>query len=286
MNPVFWAAAFLAATATGIAPERAALAAHAFRDCSDCPSMIAIPPGRFRMGSPPQEAGRNEAEGPVHEVVMEHGFAIGQFDVTLAEFRTFAHATAYQSDSQKCDWRAPKTKGILLRQAANEPVVCVNWDDAQAYVVWLGARTGKPYRLPSEAEWEYAARAGSTTSRPWGETLSRDEANYGSDACCGAFASGKDRWLYTSPVGAFRPNRFGLYDVLGNVWQWTQDCGSEGYAGAPVDGSAWLSGDCDFRMVRGGAWFQAPGSLRSASRAADKADRRIGDIGFRVARSL
>jgi formylglycine-generating enzyme required for sulfatase activity len=107
MNPVFWAA-FLAATATGIAPARAAVASHAFRDCSDCPSMIAIPPGRFLMGSPPQEAGRNEAEGPVHEVVVEHGFAIGQFDVTLAEFRIFASATTYQPYDQKCDWRAPK----------------------------------------------------------------------------------------------------------------------------------------------------------------------------------
>ena len=285
MNSVF-RAAFLAATATGIAPASAAVASHVFRDGSDCPSMIAIPPGRFLMGSPPQEAGRNEAEGPVHEVVMEHRFAIGQFDVTLAEFRIFARSTTYQPDDQKCDWRAPKSKGVLLRQAANEPVVCVNWNDAQAYVAWLGTRTGKPYRLPSEAEWEYAARAGSTTSRPWGETLSRDDANFGTDACCGAFASGKDRWLYTSPVGAFRPNRFGLYDVLGNVWQWTQDCGSESYAGAPGDGSAWLSGDCDFRMVRGGGWFQAPESLRSASRAADKADRRISDIGFRVARAL
>ena len=285
MNPVFWAA-LLAATATGIALARPADASHVFRDCPECPSMIAIPPGRFLMGSPPQEAGRNEVEGPVHEVVIEHGFAIGRFDVTLAEFRVFARATTYQPDDQKCDWRSPKSKGVLLRQAENEPVVCVNWNDAQAYASWLGIRTGKSYRLPSEAEWEYAARAGSTASRPWGETLSRDDANFGTDACCGAFASGKDRWLYTSPVGAFRPNRFGLYDVLGNVWQWTQDCGSESYAGAPVDGSAWLSGDCGYRMVRGGAWFQAPESLRSASRAADKADRRTSDIGFRVARSL
>jgi formylglycine-generating enzyme required for sulfatase activity len=279
-------AAFLATAALGIAPALAASAFHAFRDCSDCPVMIAIPPGRFLMGSPPQEPGRSEAEGPVHEVVLEHGFAIGQFDVTLTQFSLFAHAANYQSGVRKCDWQAPQTKGIPLRQAANEPVVCVNWPDAQAYVAWLGVRTGKSYRLPSEAEWEYAARAGSTTSRPWGETLGHDDANYGADVCCGAFASGKDRWLYTSPVGAFRPNRFGLYDMLGNVWQWTQDCGSESYAGAPRDGSAWLAGDCDSRMVRGGAWFQAPDSLRSASRAADKADRRVGDIGFRVARSL
>ena len=285
MNLIFWTAV-LAATASGISSTHAAGVSRVFHDCSDCPAMIALAPGRFLMGSPPQEAGRSEAEGPVHEVVIQHGFAIGQFDVTLAEFRIFARATRYQTDDQKCDWRAPKFKGVPLQQAANEPVVCVNWHDAQAYVAWLGARTGKPYRLPSEAEWEYAARAGSTTSRPWGDTLGRDDANYGTDACCGAFASGRDRWLYTSPVGAFAPNRFGLHDVLGNVWQWTQDCGSESYAGAPIDGSARLSGDCDYRMVRGGAWFQAPESLRSASRAADRADFRISDIGFRVARSL
>src|SRR5215467_16053884 len=230
MNPVFLAA-FLAATLTGIAPASAAVAPRAFRDCSDCPLMIAIPPARFLMGSPPQEAGRNESEGPVHEVVIEYGFAIGQFDVTVAEFRMFADATGYHTDDQKCDWRAPKSRGVLLHQADNEPVVCVNWNDARAYAGWLGARTGKPYRLPSEVEWEYAARAGSTTSRPWGEALSRNDANFGTDACCGAFASGKDRWLYTSPVGAFPPNRFGLYDVLGNVWQWTEDCGGEDYAG-------------------------------------------------------
>jgi serine/threonine-protein kinase PpkA len=162
----------------------------------------------------------------------------------------------------------------------------VSWGDAQAYAAWLSRRTGKPYRLPSEAEWEYAARAGSTTARPWGPELTRDRANYGAEACCAPAAVGADKWRFTSPVGAFPANRFGLYDMIGNVWQWVEDCGHDRYDGAPADGSAWVLGDCRTRMVRGGAWFQAPDSERSAARAADDAGFRIADIGFRVARSL
>jgi formylglycine-generating enzyme required for sulfatase activity len=265
-------------------PARAAPAT--FKDCGDCSVMVRIPAGRFAMGSPADEPGRQPAEGPVHEVAIARPFAMAKFDVTRAQFAAFAEATGYDSADARCDWRNPKSRGQPLNQGPDEPVVCVNWADAQAYVAWLRRLTGKPYRLPSEAEWEYAARAGSAAARPWGPGLTRDKANYGADPCCGPAAEGADNWLYTSPVGAFPANRFGLADMIGNVWQWVEDCGSEDYRGAPASGAAWTGGDCKTHVVRGGAWFQGPESARSAARAADATGFRIGDIGFRVALSL
>jgi len=261
-------------------------AVRTFRDCPDCPVMVRIPAGRFTMGSPADEPGRQPAEGPAHEVALARPFAMARFDVTRAQFAAFAKATGYEAREARCDWRNPTSRGRPLDQGPDHPVVCVNWADAQAYAAWLRALTGKPYRLPSEAEWEYAARAGSTAARPWGVALTRDRANYGADPCCGPVAEGADKWLYTSPVGAFPANRFGLNDMIGDVWQWVEDCGSEDYRSAPADGSAWTGGDCSARVARGGAWFQGPESARSAARAADPADFRIADIGFRVARSL
>ena len=237
------------------------------------------------MGSPDRESGRQPAEAPLHPVTIRRPFAIGIYDVTRAEFAAFAKATGFASDP-KCDWRSPTVRGQPINQSESDPVVCVSWGDAKAYAAWLSSKTRHSYRLPSEAEWEYAARAGSTAARPWGPTLTRDKANYGADPCCGPTAEGADKWLYTSPVGAFPPNAFGLADMIGNVWQWVQDCGSEDYRGAPADGSARTDGDCTTRVARGGAWFQGPESARSAARAADSADFRIGDIGFRVALSL
>jgi formylglycine-generating enzyme required for sulfatase activity len=256
-----------------------------FRDCPDCPDMARIPAGHFTMGTRANEAGGTPAELPAHLVAIPAPFAISKFDVTRAQFAKFANATGYKPN-EKCDWRSPRTHGQPMNQSDADPVVCVSWEDASAYAGWLARMTGKPYRLPSEAEWEYAARAGSSTARPWGDRIRRENANYGADKCCAAWAEGRDRWLYTSPAGAFPPNAFGLYDVLGNVWQWVQDCGHPDYAGAPVDGSAWMIGDCSQHVVRGGAWFQPPDFERSAVRASDRADFRIGDIGFRVARSL
>jgi formylglycine-generating enzyme required for sulfatase activity len=258
----------------------------AFRDCGHCPTMMIIEPGNFVMGSPSGEAGRQDSEGPQHLVTLSRPFAIGRFDVTRAQFAMFVRETGYHTLDEKCDWGAPKSKGLSLNQTPDDPVVCVNWDDAHAFLAWLTRKTGKPYRLPSEAEWEYAARSGSTTARPWGEQLTRGDANYGGDPCCGAYASGPDKWLYTSPVGSFPANRFGLYDMIGNVWQWTEDCGNDTYAGAPNDASAWTTGDCSTRIIRGGAWFQGPESARSATRAADGKNLRRTDIGFRVALSI
>jgi len=187
-------------------------------------------------------------------------------------------------------------------------VVCATWDDTQAYVHWLSQRTGRKYRLLAEAEWEYAARAGATTAYPWGSTASHEYANYGDDKCCSPSASGRDQWLNTSPVGSFPPNAFGLYDMLGNVLQWVQDCFAGSYAGLPTDGSAYekdvqvqmtgrfssMTGksSCSYRMIRGTDWNDPPTMLRSAFRnfgpgpGATLQDYRSAGLGFRVARTL
>lgn len=259
--------------------------ARSFRDCPDCPLMRVLPAGKFMMGSTDKGVGHQTSEEPRHEVRIRRPFVIGIYDVTRAQFAVFSRETGFVSDS-KCNWRSPALRGQPLNQTDNDPVVCVSFSDAEAYARWLSSKTGHIYRLPTEAEWEYAARAGSSTTRPWGNENARDFANYGTDQCCAAFAAGQDRWLYTSPVGSLRPNAFGLYDMLGNVWQRTEDCGHADYSGAPSDGSAWLTGgDCSTRIVRGGAWLASLNLLRSAARAADPAEFRKSDIGFRVVRS-
>lgn len=261
-------------------------ATKAFRDCAECPLMVVVPAGSFVMGSPDSEPGHQPAESPQHRVTIKRAFAIGAYDVTRREFEAFARDRGYKTDQTPCDWMSPKVRGAPINQSEIDPVVCVSWSDAHAYAGWLSRKSGHQYRLPSEAEWEYAARAGSTGPRSWRESNSRSFANYGSDQCCSAYAAGRDRWLFTSPVGSFPPNAFGLYDMLGNVWQRTEDCGHENFSGAPVDGSAWTKGgDCATRIVRGGAWFSPLSELRLASRAADPADFRKNDIGFRVVRA-
>jgi formylglycine-generating enzyme required for sulfatase activity len=165
--------------------------------------------------------------------------------------------------------------------------VGVSWNDAQAYVKWLSQQTGKHYRLPTEAEWEYAARAGTDTAYPWGNKASHDFANYGKDQCCDGLASGKDKWVYTSPVGSFPANPFGLYDMNGNVFQWVEDCYADSYKDAPVDGTA-RPVVCDAnasRVLRGGSWTNFPGILRSAYRNYYTPDYRLYDVGFRAART-
>jgi formylglycine-generating enzyme required for sulfatase activity len=185
-------------------------------------------------------------------------------------------------------WRDPGFK-----QGAAHPAVCLSWNDAQAYAAWQSKRSGKTYRLPSEAEWEYAARAGTSTSRYWGEdpkqackfanvadrNLRAKYPNFPIHDC-------DDRHAATAPVGSFLPNALGLYDMLGNVWEWTQDCWSEGYAGAPRDGSAWLEGDCGRRVVRGGSWIDGPGFARAAFRSGDLPGDRGDNQGFRLARTI
>jgi formylglycine-generating enzyme required for sulfatase activity len=270
-----------------------------FRDCADCPEMVTVPAGRFLMGSPAGEPGRFDAEGPQHAVTVR-AFALGKYDVTNEEFLTFLRETGYQP--APCDpvlgvtWRSPG-RGLAYSPVAAEPprwpAFCLNWFDAEAYIAWLNARVRRagaatasgdgPYRLPSEAEWEYAARAATATARWWGDAVGTGNANCNG---CGSHWDGHEM----APVGSFRPNGFGLYDMLGNVWQWLADCWNESYVGAPGDGSAWQAGDCSKRVLRGGSWSNLPEFIRSAARSRADAAGRDADYssyaGFRVARSL
>ena len=217
----------------------------------DCPQMLVVPAGSFTMGSPENEPGRSSNEGPQHKVTIAQQFGVGQFELTFDEW------DACVADGG-CNGYRPSDQGWGRGQ---RPVINVLWDDAKAYVAWLAKKTGKPYRLLTEAEYEYAARAGTTTAYPWGGAIGKNNANC--DGC-------GSRWdnKQTAPVGSFAPNGFGLYDMVGNVWAWTEDCYHDSYIGAPTDGSAWTSGDCRRRIFRGGSWFRDSAQVLSAPRAA------------------
>lgn len=279
-----------------------------FKDCADCPEMVVIPAGRFVMGVVPGEEAREglsdqfrNRSQPQHGVDVKR-FSAGKFEVTRGQYRLFAEATARSSDGcfvwsgttfekdQDKDWRNPG-----YAQDDTHPVACVSWDDASAYVGWLTQKTGKRYRLLTEAEWEYAARGGTTTARFWGDhgSTSCGYAN-GADLTTAAqvpgagnwaVASCSDRYAYTAPIGSYRANSFGLYDMLGNVEEWTQDCWNGDYSGAPTDGSASAAGDCSQRAVRGGSWDDAPAGLRAAYRVGSPTVIRVYRRGFRVARN-
>ena len=251
---------------------------YMFRDCPGCPEMVVVREGRFRMGS---TAGIDD-ERPVHEVTIARPFAVGVHEVTRGEFARFVSATG-RSMGNRCrtyededwEWRDGRHwKSPGFRQTDSHPVVCVYWDDAQAYVRWLSRKTGKAYRLPSESEWEYVARAGTTGPYHFGSSLSSSQANYGNNR------GG------TAPVGSYPANAFGLHDVHGNVWEWVEDCWNDSYNGAPSNGSAWESGRCEVRVLRGGSWDLEPGYLRSANRGWFTAGDRVINNGFRVARTL
>ena len=274
-----------------------------FRDCPGCPEMVVAPEGSFRMGSPESEEGRwdDGREGPVHSVAIGYRLAVGVNEVTRGEFARFVSATG-RSMGNACwtheggewkersgrHWRNPG-----FSQTDEHPVVCVSWNDAQAYVQWLSRKTGEEYRLLSEAEWEYVARAGTETARYWGES-ERGQCRYANGADRTALRHNSD-WTTvdcddghyrTSPVGSYEANGFGLHDVLGNVWEWTEDCWNDSYAGAPRDGSAWTSGECGRRVLRGGSWVVNPWFLRSAFRIRNSTGFRFNYAGLRVARTL
>ena len=289
-----------------------------FDDCAGaawCPRMVVIPGGSFSMGSPTSEPGRYDEEGPQRQVSVRR-FAVGKYHVTRGQWAAFVSATSRPTRAG-CTWTGrtgmkPDPEGawnnVGFAQDDRHPVVCVSWQDAQDYVRWLSQRTGHTYRLPSEAEWEYAARAGTTAAYPWGPTPSHDHANYGAEQCCSGLAVGRDRWVNTSPAGSFPPNAFGLSDMNGNVLQWVQDCLAMSYANLPTDGSAYeapdtlrLAGDlaalngkhaCDYRMLRGGDWGDPPAHIRSAFRSfapfpdGTLRDYGSGGVGFRVATAL
>ena len=250
---------------------------YAFRDCARCPEMVIIPAGSFQMGSPEDEADRSPSEGPQRLVTITRPIAVGKFEVTFAEWEACVAGGGCTSNP------APGDEGWGKEQ---RPVINVSWDDAQEYVAWLSKQTGKPYRLLSEAEWEYAARAGTTSPFPTGATVTPDQANFQTAfKDDGENREGEYR-EQTVKVGSFPPNAFDLHDMHGNVWEWVQDNWHEDYAGAPADGAVRPGGDKTQRAKRGGGWYSLVVDLRSASRQGDQPDHRGGDIGFRVARGL
>jgi formylglycine-generating enzyme required for sulfatase activity len=239
-----------------------------------CPELVVIPAGEFVMGSPPEELERQSYEGPQRRVRIKEPFALGKYAVTFAEFDEFVLEAGHHHQPP-----APCGRGRM-------PVVNVSWEDAHAYCRWLSARTGAVYRLPSEAEWEYACRAGTSTPFWFGATLSTDLANYDGTTHYGSGKVGLNRQR-TLPVEEFRPNGFGLHQMHGNVLEWCEDLDQDNYIGAPNDGAAWVaSGDSSKRITRGGGWFSKPGWCRSAQRSADDLGRRHIGLGFRVARML
>jgi formylglycine-generating enzyme required for sulfatase activity len=266
-----------------------------FRDCPECPEMVVIPAGDFVMGSSSAEQSWASAHGatpksvadenPQHRVTVR-GFAIGRYDLTRGEYAAFVRETGHPGgDGCGHDGAIWKKLPELnwehtgFSQTDRDPVVCVNWNDAKAYIAWLNGKVGRGrYRLPNEAEWEYAARAGTATMFWWGD----DEALASANAWYRDNSGG-----HTHPVGQKPANAFRLYDMVGNVWQWTEDCYAEDYADAPTDGRAAETGAPSCRRVdRGGSWFYAPWLLRSAPRERNPADYRDIMLGFRVARDF
>ena len=278
---------------------------ESFKDCPDCPEMVAVPAGSFSMGLTQAEAdalvqeyGKDQGQDfkrelPRHGVRIPQPFAVGRFAITRGQFAKFVKATGYKTDGgcwawsgtevqddKNASWRSPG-----FDQSDEHPVVCVNWDDATAYAAWLAKTTKQPYRLLSEAEFEYAARAGTSTPFWWGKSISTSQANYAGKYTHAGSAKGESRQK-TMPVKSFKPNPWGLYQVHGNVWTWTGDCWVDNYKDAPDDGSARATGDCDVRVLRGGSWYVDPLNLRAAYRGSLVAAERSLDSGFRLARTF
>ena len=286
-----------------------------FRDCPNCPVMLAIPAGGILMGAPP---GEEEAEdvpaqyrgfsSPQQRIRFPQGFAISKTPVTRAEYQQFVSITGYRVDGP-CRHLTRTSEGAEFQshpelnfstpgfsQTTTEPAVCISWNDAQAYVKFLSAHTKKQYRLPSEAEWEYAVRAGTTGPRWWpgGRPNACAHANVRDYTFAGennfkrdeTYFPCTDGYSFTSPVDAFPANPFGLLDALGNVVVWTQDCWVPNLAGYPTNGTARTTGDCTLRVVRGGSWGYSPGIVRAGDRNGVTAGNRSTVLGFRLARTL
>ncbi len=283
----------LVSVATGKNPCIKPGSGQSFKDCPDCPEMVVVPSGSFSMGSTPAEVdalvkeyGKDweqyfKWETPQHRVSIGEPFAVGEFSITVGEYRACVKAGGCKAP----EWEEPGSKYNVKTGSDDHykklgealmgdryPIVGVSWHDAESYAKWLSEKTGKGYRLLSEAEFEYAARAGSKTRYWWGDTISKSQANY--------------QGSKTVPVKTFQPNRWGLYQVHGNVWSWTEDCWNENYHNAPDNGAAWTTGDCGPRVLRGGSWNFVPMDLRSADRFRNDAGSRYGYYGFRLARTL
>ena len=256
------------------AAEQALKPKDTFRECAVeqgkdyCPNMIVVSAGSFTMGSPATEKGRYPDESPQHMVVIAKPFAVSASEVTFDEWDACVAHGDCAGGVTDAGWGR-----------GQRPAINVTWNDAQRYAAWLAKVTGKPYRLLGEAEYEYAARAGTQTAYPWGDDIGKGNADC--DGCGSQWDNGQ-----TAPVVSFPANGFGLFDMVGNVWEWVEDCYHLTYAGAPADGSAWTAGDCGRRVVRGGSWSTDPPTLRSANRDGATPDDRNHGLGFRVARTL
>jgi formylglycine-generating enzyme required for sulfatase activity len=273
-----------------------------FRDCPDCPELVTIPAGSFSMGAQPGDTNDRAEERPAHQVTFAKPFALMTKEVTRDQFAAFVEASqhdagggCYQADGGDGKWddNADFMKPGIEQQG-NHPVVCVGDHDAEAFAAWLSQKTGSRYRLPTEAEWEYAARAGKKTSWPWGNDLAASGCKFVN----AMDASGHkkypindqlpcdDKFATTSPVGSFPANAFGLYDMLGNVWEVVSDCWHDTYAGAPADGASWSDGSCDKHPMRGGAWLENPWDTRYFARWPIDTGGHDTMVGFRLARDL
>ena len=276
-----------------------------FADIPGGPEMVVVPAGSFTMGSSPDEIaalkkeipGNDwfDTEGPQHKVTFTQPFAIGRQAVTRGQFAAFVQATGHKLPDEAYTWEDEKVelrKGRSWRnpgfaQDDSHPVVCINWEDGTAFAKWLAGETGKPYRLPTEAEWEYAARAATTTPFWWGQSITTEQANYDGNYTFRGSPKGEYRKA-TVHVQTFAANPWGLYQVHGNVWEWCEDVWHKSYAGTPpVDGAAWTTGgDASLRVVRGGAWDYDPYFLRAPFRYGARQAARLSSFGLRLARTL
>jgi formylglycine-generating enzyme required for sulfatase activity len=283
-------------------PAPAVAPGKVFRDCPDCPELVSIPPGSFSMGSSPGDQGDRAEEKPAHNVTLKP-FALMTKEVTRDQYAAFVKATnhevgggCYQADGGDGKW---DDNGNFMKpgieQQGNHPVVCVSDHDAEEFAAWLSQKTGKRYRLPTEAEWEYAARAGKKTSWPWGNDVGNDGCKFMNAMDSSGHKkypinetmACDDKFVTTAPAGSFPANTYGLYDMLGNVWEVVSDCWHDDYKGAPADGSSW-EGDsgCAKHPMRGGAWLENPWDSRYSARWADETDDHNSSVGFRLARDF
>lgn len=285
----------------------------AFKDCETCPEMVVVPIGSVAIGSYETEAYRRSGERPKQHVTIAKPFALSKTETTLRQFRQFAVETGYVGEPaifrgqlyEGCNFFDGNGYGYVRNhnwdnpgypQREEEPVVCVSWSDAAAFAEWLSDKTGRTYRLPSTVEFEYAMRAGSETPWTWGTDPSEacEHANIGDETLARqwpkrASFNCDDGHLFLASVGKFKANGFGLHDMLGNAWEWTNDCWHDDLRDAPLDGSSWMEeagGDCDARVPKGGGWISGPAWARASVRSKDGANYRSFMLGFRLAAEI
>lgn len=296
----------LVLTLAGDANAAEQKAGDTFKDCETCPEMVVIPRGKAMLGAEPWDQDMKAGWGHLREVSISYSFAVAKTETTRALYRQFVKETKYASPTTSCNtWGFNKilgqTEGYTWdnpgqAQRDDAPVVCVGWEDATAFVKWLGKKTGKPYRLLSSTEFEYATRAGTRGPWFWGpdNTKACEYANVGDDTYRRLYSYGpvfacNDNWERLAPVGSFKPNAWGLHDMLGNAWEWSEDCFHADMSNVPTDGRAWMAedgGDCTARTPRGGAWASGTDWLKAISQSKDPAVYHSQLLGFRVAQTL